>query len=143
MRRDESLDVAIGDIQPILEDTVQQKTLTVALCLTALKIDQHGIYAANLLESLRLIVADRSNEYEQIGVVIGDLGEQLDEVKRPSLNLGLWTITQSIKPRLEFVEEQYGGLRFKHLKEQVTARHIGFGIAFAKPFSLDKLALRM
>jgi hypothetical protein len=28
------------------------------------------------------------------------------------------TITQSIKPRLEFVEEQYGWLRFKHLKEQ-------------------------
>jgi hypothetical protein len=77
--------------------------LTVALCLTALKIDEHRIYAANLLESLRLIVADRSNEHEQIGVVIGDLRQQLDEVKRPSLYFGLWTITQSIKPRLEFV----------------------------------------
>jgi len=58
MRRDESLNLAIGDIQPILEDTVQKKTLTVALCLTALKIDEHRIYPANLLESLRLIVAD-------------------------------------------------------------------------------------
>ena len=82
-----------------------------------MEIYEYRIYAVNLLDSLRLIVSDRSNEHEQIGVVIGDLGEQLDEVKRPSLDLRLWTITQSIKPRLEFVEEQNGRLRLKHLKK--------------------------
>ena len=76
-------------------------------------------------------------------MVIGDLGEQLDEIKRPSLGFRFWTIAQSIKPRLEFVEEQCGWLRLKHLKKQVDAGHVGFGIAFAKPFSFDELALRM
>src|SRR5208282_2492229 len=76
-------------------------------------------------------------------MVIGDLGEQLDEVKRPSLVFRLWTVTQSIKPCLELVEQQCGWLRLKHLKEQVDAGHVGFGIAFAKPFAFDELALRV
>src|ERR1039458_6727768 len=102
MGLDESLDVPSGDVQPILEDTVKQKTLTVVLRLSALEIDEHRVDAVNLLIRLRLIVADRGNQHEQIGVVIGDFREQLDEVISPSLNFRLWTIAQSIKPRLEF-----------------------------------------
>src|ERR1700685_1686355 len=76
-------------------------------------------------------------------MVIGDFGKQLDEVERPSLGFRLGTITQSIKPGLELVEQQYRRLCLKHFQEQVDVGHVGPSFAFTKPFSFDKLALRM
>lgn len=55
----------------------------------------------------------------------------------------LWAITQSIKPRLKLIEQQNSWLRFKHFKEQVDARHVGFCFAFSEPFSFDELTFRM
>ena len=85
-----ALDFAAGDVQPILEDAVKQKPLPILLGLSSLKIDKHWVDAVNLLIRLRLIVADGGDEHEQIGMVVGDLGEQLDEVKCPSLRFRLW-----------------------------------------------------
>src|ERR1700738_811651 len=83
MGPNKSFDLPSWNVQPILKDPVKKEALTILLGLRALKIDEHRIYSVNLLIRLRLIVADRGNEHEQIGAVICDLREQLDKVKRP------------------------------------------------------------
>ena len=74
MGLNESFDLWAGNVQSIFEDPVKQQALTILFGLGALEIDEHRINAVNLLICLRLIVADRRNQHEQIGAVIGDLG---------------------------------------------------------------------
>jgi hypothetical protein len=64
------------------------------------------------------------------------------------LNAQVWVFAFGLslnpfKPPLELVEQQCGCPRLRHLKKKVDARHVGPGVAFAKPFSLCELALRM
>src|SRR5436190_23871281 len=76
-------------------------------------------------------------------MVVGDFGEQLDEIERPVAPWILGGVRKSIIPRLELVEQQRSGLRFEHLKEQVDVRHVSLGRVHALPLALDERALGM
>jgi len=68
-----------------------------------------GLDAVNLLKRLRLIVADGHHQRQEIGMVVGDLGQQLDEVEGPVAPRVLLCVGQAVIPRLELVQQQRGG----------------------------------
>lgn len=138
---DEAVDLSSGDVHAVFKDAVKQKALTILSGLRALEVHQHRVDTVNLLVRFRLVVTDGGNEDEQVGVVVGDFRKQLDEVERPVAPRILLCVGQAVVPRLEFVQQQCGGLGLEHLKEQVDVWQVGFGRSHAFPLALDVRSL--
>ncbi len=102
---DEAGDIRRRHIHPILENAVEQQTLAVFLRLHTLEIHKDGIDAVDLLIRLRLIVANGNEQHEQVGMVVGDFRQELDEIERPFAPRILLGVRQAVIPGLKFVQQ--------------------------------------
>ncbi len=71
-----------------------------------LEIDDDRVDALDLLEGVGLAVAHGHDQQELVGVLLGDLGQDLDEIEGPAPPRKLLGVGESVVPGLKFVEDQ-------------------------------------
>jgi hypothetical protein len=140
---DGGLDLRRLHVHPVVEETVQQEAKAVAARVRPLEVDLARVHAVNLLVRLGLAVADRDDEHEQFGVLLGDLGEELDEVERPRLPRVLLRVREAVVPGLELVEDERRRRVLEQLDEELVAGDVGALVALRLPLALDVRAVRV
>ena len=74
----------------------------------------------NLLVGVAAAVANRNHQHEQIGVLFGNLRQNLNEVERPVLPRILLGVRQAVVPSLEFVQQQHGRRVTQQFKDELS-----------------------
>ncbi|MNR04945.1 hypothetical protein D3C85_1209430 [compost metagenome] len=142
----QSFDIGSRDLQAVVEQTVQQHPPTILLdafgVATRLKINGDRVNAVYLLVGVAAAIAYRDDQHQQLGMLLGDLRQDLDEIKRPVLPRVLLGVGQAVVPRLEFVQQHRGSV-LQQLKDQLVGRDVGLGRAHALPLTLDVGAVGM
>ena len=145
--RDQRFDGAAGDLQAVVEQTVQQHPAAIQLdalgAAARLEVDGDRVDAMHLLVGVAAAVAHRDHQHQQVGALLGDLRKNLDEVERPVLPRVLLGVGQAVVPRLEFVQQQHRRLVLQQLDDELVRRDFGLGRALAVPLALDEGAVRM
>src|SRR5262245_25994177 len=80
---DRGFDLRRMDLHPVLEDAVQKEALPITLCEGTLEVDQYRIDPVNLLVSVGISVPHRDDQYEQLGVFLSNLRQDLNEIEGP------------------------------------------------------------
>src|SRR5438128_895292 len=76
-------------------------------------------------------------------MLLGDLGENLDEVEGPAAPRVLLGVRQPLEPRLKLVQNEQRGLLLEHLDEDQVAGHVGLLVAEALPLALEEFPVRV
>ena len=127
------LDLFVRDLQAVLEQTVEQQLLAVASGGRALEVGLDRSDAADLLKGVGVAVPYRCDQYEQLGVGLGDLGEELHDVERPRAPRVLLGVRQPVEPGLVLVENQRRRLAPEEFQQMIGARHVGLPVAESLP----------
>ena len=147
VHRDQLVDRWLGDLQAILKQTVQQHPATILLnpfgISTCHEVNGNRIDAMHLLVGIAAAIANRDDQHQQLGVLVGNFRQNLDEGECPVFPRVLLGIGQAVVPRLEFVEQQHRRGVLQQFKDQLVGRDVGFRRAHAFPFALDVGAVRM
>ena len=102
---------AVGDLQAIVEQAVEQHPATVLLdafgAAACLEVNGDRIDAMYLLVGIAAAIAHRDHQNQKIGALLGNLRKDLDEIERPVLPRILLGVGEAIVPRLEFVQQQH------------------------------------
>ncbi len=141
VRRDGRRDLRLGHLHPVVEEPVEQEAKTIAPRVRALEVDLPRVHAVDLLVRLGLAVADRDDEHEQFGVLLGDLGEELDEVERPAAPGELLGVREPVVPGLELVEDERRRRVLEELDQQLVARDVRPLVALRLPLALHVAAV--
>jgi hypothetical protein len=140
---DHPIDLGAGHLQTVLENAVQQEPLPVPLGERSLEVHQHRVDPVNLLVGVGVAVPHRNDQGEEFRVLLGDLGENLDEVEGPIPERILLGIRQPLEPGLELVEDDEGGLFLEHLDQDQIAWHVGLLLAESLPLALEVFPVRV
>jgi len=143
MHLDGGFDLRRLHVHPVVEEAVQEQAKPISARVRAFEVDLAWVDAVDLLVGLRLAVANRDNEHEQLGVFLSDLREKLDEVERPCPPRELLGVRQAVIPGLEFVEDERRWCVLEQLNEEFIARNVGALVALCLPFALDVRAVRV
>jgi hypothetical protein len=106
MHFDRRLHIVRCDLASILKKSMEQQTTPVKLRGRPFEIDFNRRYASNLLIRISGAVTNRYDQNQELGVLLGDLGKNLDEVKRPDLPGILLRIRQAVEPCLELIQQK-------------------------------------
>jgi hypothetical protein len=108
----EAFDSRWRNLNPVLEQPMQQHSAAVVLdtlgTTTSLKIDLHRIHPMDLLIGIGIAVPNRHDQRKEIGVFLGNLRQDLDEVERPVFPRILLGVGQAIKPSLKLIKQKHG-----------------------------------
>jgi hypothetical protein len=75
MDADQFFNVGVRYVQPVFEQTMEEKLAAVVFRVGAAEILDDGVDALNLLERVGRAVTDRYDQEKQIRALIADLGE--------------------------------------------------------------------
>ena len=141
MLRDQRFDGAAGDLQAVVEQTVQQHAAAILLdalgAAARLEVDGDRVDAMHLLVGVAAAVAHRDHQHQQVGALLGDLRKNLDEVERPVLPRVLLGVGEAVVPRLELVQQQHCRLVLQQFDDELVGRNFGLGCALTFPLALD------
>ena len=130
-------------LDAVIKEAVQEKTKAILLCRRPLKVNNDRVDPLNLLKGVCVSVANGNDKYQQIGVLLGDLREDLNEVEGPVAPWILLGIRQPVIPRLEFVQDECGRCAFEHFKQNFVTGNIGLLVSQAFPFALTVISIRV
>ena len=136
-------DLFVRDLQAVLEQTVEQQLLAVAPGGRALEVGLDRPDAADLLKGVGVAVPHRYDQYEQFGVGLGDLGEDLHDVERPVPPRELLGVRQPVEPSLVLVENQRRRLAPEEFQQMIGARHLGLPVAESLPHAAHLRPMRV
>ena len=107
------------------------------------EVDGDWVNAMHLLIGVTAAVANRNDEHQQLRMLFGDLGQDLDEIECPVLPGVLLGVGQPVIPGLEFVQQQHCGGVLQQFVDQFVRRDVGLGGPHTLPFAFDVGAVRM
>jgi len=140
---DQALDLAISYLKTVLEQTVEQQTQSVVFGGWPLKVNNGGVHTLDLLKSIRVSISNRHNEHKQVGVFLGDLGQNLDEIEGPGSPGVLLGVGEAVIPRLEFIEDECRRRMLEEFQQNLVAGHIGPLVAGRLPLAFTVSAVRV
>src|SRR3546814_1106457 len=113
MYAQQRLDIRPADLQTVFEQTVQQHPAAIVLdtlwTATSLEVDLNRVDAMDLLVGVGVAISHRYDQRQQVGVLLGDFREDLNEIERPVLPRELLGVGETVIPGLELIEQQHGG----------------------------------
>ena len=93
----------VCNLYAVLKEAVQEKAKAILFRGRPFEINNDRVDTLNLLKSIRVSVANGNDKYQQIGMLLGDLRENLNKVESPIAPWVLLGVRQPVIPRLEFV----------------------------------------
>ena len=105
-------------------DTPEQTRIAMAFGATGIGLTrtEHMFFEGDRIDAMHLLigvastVANRNHEHQQFRMLLGDLGQDLDEVERPVLPGVLLGVGQTVVPGLKFVKQQHRGTVLKQFQ---------------------------
>lgn len=122
-------------LDAVIKEAVQEKTKAILLRGRSLKVNNDRVDPLNLLKGVRVSVANGNDKRQQIGMLLGDLRENLNEVEGPVTPWVLLGVRQPVIPRLEFVQDECGRCVFEHFMQNFVTGNISLLFARAFPFA--------
>ena len=122
---------------------MEQQLLAVAPSCRALEVSLDRPDAADLLKSVGVAVPHRYDQHEQLGVGLGDLGEDLHDVERPVPPRELLGVRQPVEPCLVLVENQRRRLAPEEFQQMIGTRHVGLLVAESLPHAAHLRPMRV
>src|SRR5262245_1750926 len=105
-----------------------------------LEIHLHWVNAVDLLVSIALSVSHGHDQHQELGMLLGNLRQELDEVEGPISPRVLLRVRQSIEPGLKLIQKERRRLLLQELQDERRGRDFGLLAPLRLPHTAYKIA---